>query len=193
MFLLNNEQIQSYVEDSHNNYLNILNFERRMLQHTFYYFRLGVEIKLEYQGQSITYALNKENRYLTLKPNEYAVIETYETFIMSDKVFGMFGQWSDFIDLGLEMVNSPFIDPLFSGRLKLGIWNHSKKIAKLEIGQPIGKVAFFDISDTNPIRVLTGSIIEQRFNRRVPLRDDDPVHPQTEEEEQAGIESIKAK
>jgi hypothetical protein len=53
---------------------------------------------------------------------------------------------------------------------------------RIEFGQEIGKVVFFDVSDTSSIDIIAGSLIDKKFRKRVPLRDDDPPHIQDEED-----------
>lgn len=51
MYLLNDQQIRHYVEDTpRGTYLDIMNFDPKSLQHTYYYFRLGSEY--EVHGES---------------------------------------------------------------------------------------------------------------------------------------------
>jgi deoxycytidine triphosphate deaminase len=164
-------------------YLEIVNFEERLLQHTFYYFRLGSEYEVrDAQGYKIL-RLTKEDQYLNLEPQGYAVIRSHETFRFSNKVMGILGPTSDFVRSGLELVHSPFIDPLFHGKLEMGLWNRLKTPISIRLGQRIGKIAFFDISDTSSVQILEGSIAEQKFKRRIPLRDDDPVPAWVEEDD----------
>lgn len=124
--------------------------------------------------------LPREKPILVLEPHGFALVKSHETFMLSEKVIGIFGQISDLARLGLDLANSPFIDPLFHGQLELGLWNRTAKKVDVPLGQRIGKVTFFDISDTYPVEIKTGSFAAKKFATRRPLRDDDPVHTSEE-------------
>ena len=74
---------------------------------------------------------------------------------MSNKILGILGNSSDFIKRGVEIKYSPFLEPYFRGRLQLIVKNFSSNKIKLKSGQIIGKVTFFNISDTSPIELIT--------------------------------------
>jgi len=176
MYLLNEQQIKAYVKAPYGQYLDIVGFQEEFLQHTSYYFRLGTDYELKGAAESRLYRLTDQKPTLELKPNDYAVIKTLESFFLSDKVLGVFGQASELMAAGLALVHSPFIDPLFRGRMEMGLSNLTSKTVSIRLGQIIGKVSFFDISDTYPISLIEGSISQRTFQRRRPSRDDDPVH-----------------
>jgi deoxycytidine triphosphate deaminase len=167
MFLLNNLEIKNSVVQKNKAYLCIDNYEEKYLQHTFYYFRIGT-----IKSPNISSNSNK----ITLTPGSYILIESFEIFYLGDKIIGIIGQSTDLINDGLQLNYSPFIDPLFKGRLGFGLKNISENNIVLEIGQIIGKVTFFDIADSHPVKIDFGSMIEDKFKRKKPLRDDDPVH-----------------
>jgi deoxycytidine triphosphate deaminase len=178
MYLLNAQQIRTYVAAPYGQYLDIVNFAESSLQHTSYYFRLGPDYELKATAETRIFRLTEEKPTLLLEPNSYAVIKTLESFSLSDKVLGILGQTSKLMAGGLQLIHSPFIDPLFQGQMELGLSNLTSKSVTIRLGQIIGKVSFFDISDTYPISVIVGSISQSTFARRRPLRDDDPVHDQ---------------
>lgn len=104
------------------------------------------------------------------------MIRSLETFMLSSKVMAIFGQVSDLSKAGLQLLHSPFIDPTFFGQLELGLANHSGGEVVLEWKQSIGKVCFFDVSDTYPLSPpKKGKAIARKFEERYPNRDDDPV------------------
>jgi deoxycytidine triphosphate deaminase len=183
MYLLNAQQISKHVQSPRGQYLDIENYDERSLQHTSYYFRLGEQYELLGGTEPQIMRLTEDKPYLNLGPNGYAVVKSHEIFILSDKLIGIFGQRSRLAAQGLELVHSPFIDPLFRGRLVLGLSNRLPVAVRLRLGQIIGKVSFFDISDTYPVQVIAGSIIQETFDRRRPQRDDDPVPSWVEVEE----------
>lgn len=183
MYLLNHDQIRRYVAAPLGTYLDIVNFNESRLQHTSYYFSLGRDYEIaEGDGFKLS-RLDGERKHLVLPPGGYAVIRSHETFILSDKVMGIIGPVSDFVRWGLELVHSPFIDPLFNGKLELGLWNRLQRDAAVILGQRIGKVSFFDISDTYPIGIVPKSLQEDKFRRRASLRDDDPIPVDDEDDE----------
>jgi deoxycytidine triphosphate deaminase len=175
MYLLNHDQIRRYVAAPRGTYLDIINFDPKRLQHTSYYFSLGREYEILDSGDSRLLRLDDKTQHLVLPPQGYAVIKSHETFMLSDKVIGLIGPISDFVRWGLGLVHSPFIDPMFHGQLELGLLNRLPKAATVRLGQAIGKVSFFDISDTYPIEIVPSSAQEEKFKQRYPRRDDDPV------------------
>lgn len=183
MFLLNNQEIRERLDDPTGAYLDIANFDASFLQHTFYYFRLGSEYEIQVSDEFQTHRLTGEKPVLTLEPNGYAVVKSHETFKLSDKVMAVLGPSSDFVRSGLELVHSPFIDPLFHGQLEMGLRNRLSKRVNLRLGHRIGKIAFFDVSDSRPIQLIEGSVVEHKFKSRRPLRDDEPVPVWVEEDD----------
>ena len=166
MFLLNHSLILNHINKK-SQVLNIWDFKEQNLEHTFYYFRLGSEGQVN--GNPFKLSDEPENKFLTIKPNDYAIIKTHETFVLSDKILAMFGQSSDLIKKGGQLLHSPFIDPLFQGKLELGIKNISTKDIVLEYkNQIIGKISFFDISDTYPIVLDPKSLLSKKFAERFP-------------------------
>lgn len=176
MYLLNHEQIRRYVALPRGTYLDIINFDNSRLQHTSYYFGIGRDCEIYDREEFHLTRMGNGTPGLTLPQGGYAIIKSNEVFMLSEKVLGILGPVSDLMRLGLELVHSPFIDPLFYGQLELGLWNRLPRTVTLSIGQIIGKVSFFDISDTYPIEMVPKSAQEEKFKRRRPLRDDDPVH-----------------
>jgi deoxycytidine triphosphate deaminase len=179
MYLLNDELIRSYIKKPKGTYLDIHGFDERNLHPTYYYFRLGHHYKMldRDTGKWETGELDNQNRIIRLEQFGYVLVKSFERFYLSEKVMAIFGQTSGFTKSGLQLVHSPFIDPLFDGHLDLGIWNRMPWTVDLEIGHTIGKVKFFDISDTYPIRDSRGTVSETKLKRRQEFRDDDPNQP----------------
>jgi len=182
MFLLNAQQIKRHVDSPRGQYLDIVDFDEEKLQHTSYYFSLGdyCEI-LTGTGDPQINRLTSQKPYLNLPPHGYALVKTHETFMLSDKLIGVLGQTTELAKHGLELVHSPFIDPLYYGRLLCGLSNRLSSVVRLRLGDSIGKISFFDISDTYPVSIIKGSIQEGTFRDRRPRRDDDPVPRESEE------------
>lgn len=170
MYLLNRDLIRKYV-DLPTAPICIKNFISDNLQHTFYYFTLGAEVVLSNEsnprGLPIKLGNNTEDPnddFLILKPGDFATIKTQETFKIDDDIIGILGQCGDLIKEGLLLIHSPFVDPLFHGHFRFGIKNIGFKNATLEFGKSIiGKVCFFNISDTYPISIIKNSIIDKKF------------------------------
>lgn len=127
--------------------LKIESYEPKNHISNFYYFRLGA---LNINGKVVP-----EDSSITIAPNGFETIWSYETFKLSGRVMGLLGNHSKFVDKGLQLVHSPSIDPGFPGgrhdshgSLSLGIKNNTAAPARVEIGEKIGKVIFFDVSDT---------------------------------------------
>jgi hypothetical protein len=120
-------------------YLEILNYSAECHKQTFYKFRYGAPDLDGNVGTPVP---------IELEPNAFAGIWSLEGFKTSERVFGLFGHSSDLFKRGLELIHSPFIDPGFPGQLQLVIRNFSHRTETLSPGETIGKVTFFDISDT---------------------------------------------
>lgn len=180
MYLLNDALIEQYVNayrGSSDDFMDIENFDQDMLQHTSYYFRLGAEWDLfDGDGDARPQRLSATADVLTIPPRGYVVVKSHEVFRLSSRILGIFGSVSALAARGLQMNNSAYLDPLFSGALTVGIENKLDSENVIRWKEKIGKVSFFDISDTYPIRVRPGSIQERTFKQRKPRRDDDPVH-----------------
>lgn len=120
-------------------YLKIENRLRENHLQTFYRFRFGAVDDGGKVGSPSP---------LTLKRNSYANIWSLEAFKFSERVVGIFGHPSSLFKRGLELVHSPFIEPTFEGHLQLIIKNFSNQELVVNHGEIIGKIVFFDISDT---------------------------------------------
>jgi len=186
MYVLNNKQILNCVQDENLKrvYLSIGNFLEKQLEHTFYYFRLGRQYEvMDEKDHPQILRLSEQERTFTLKAGDYAVVNSHERFTLSSRVMAIFGPSSDVVNWRLQLIHGPFVDPLFDAHLRLGILNLGKEEATLTLGQRIGKIMFFDISDTYPVEKLKrGSAAQRKFEERKRLRDDDPVPSWVEEE-----------
>jgi deoxycytidine triphosphate deaminase len=120
-------------------YLKIHNHSPEHHKQTFYKFRYGAP---DVKGE-----VGKPTP-LKLKRGSSAAIWSLEGFELSERVLGLFGHSSDLFRRGLDLIHSPFIDPTFRGRLQLIIRNFSDQEITLLPEEIIGKIIFFDISDT---------------------------------------------
>lgn len=161
MFLINSLLINSYLETKSPT-LEILKFNKKGLQHTFYYFRFGGEGSIN--GEAFYIKDCSECKSITLEPGDFAEIKSLETFNLGEQVMGIIGQSSDLIQHGIQLLHSPFIDSGYKGQLSFGLKNLSNKKFHLEFEKTIiGKVSFFDISDTYPIDIKKNSIFYKRY------------------------------
>ena len=176
MFVLNDAFIKEYHKKG---ILKISERGNKMLHSTYYYFRLGRQYQIwdSNKGDYQTDVLGEPGKETFELPGKgYARIISLERFYLSSQVFGILGQISDLPALGLRLNFAPFIDPLYDGNLQLGIENLLDRAIDLKYQQPIGKVRFFDISETYPVKPVKGSISESKFKVRGELEDslDDP-------------------
>ena len=188
MFLINDLTI---IEECNkeNGILDITPLESDNLEATFYYFRLGKYIyrwdkdKEKWMPDDLSLP---GNELVTIEPNEYVLVQTLERFRCSKKVFANFGHTSKLFRKGLTIRNSPFIDPNFpdensDGFLEIGLKNELNQKVKIKYQDIIGKISFFNVSDTYPISDLKNLKSKEDYKRRkgaggqIPLYDDDPV------------------
>ena len=85
---------------------------------------------------------------LVIPKNGFARVWSLECFNLGERILGLFGNLSTLVQQGLQLVNSPSIDPGFTGSLVLGIRNNTDREAILQPGDKIGKLLLFDVSDT---------------------------------------------
>jgi dUTPase len=120
-------------------YLKIRNHSPEQHKQTFYKFRYGAPALGDGVGTPGS---------IRLRRGESKPVWSLEAFELSERVLGLFGHSSELFLRGIELVHSPFIDPGFQGQLRLTLRNVSDQEVALNTGDVIGKVVFFDISDT---------------------------------------------
>ena len=186
MFLLNDKMIVS--QNSHGGLLQITNYNPKGLRPTCYYFHLGSKFR-RWDSKNTKWQLFElapGNEVLTLEPNEYVLVESAERIRCSSQVMAIFGQTSSLFRKGISLKNSPAIDPNFpssgeAGYLELGLKNELSHPARIKLGDQIGKIYFFNISDTYPINSIEGTDSEEDWGRRtkndgpLPSSESDPV------------------
>jgi deoxycytidine triphosphate deaminase len=156
MYLLNRETITRYVHAPRGQCLDIQDFAPSNMDSTHYYFRLGHNYTLfdPKTGDSQMGRLSNRNRTFSLAPLQTVGVWSFERFALTERIMGIFGPPSEFSDEGLLLIHSPFIDPGFEGRLELVIMNLRPDSQTLELEMKIGKIKFFDVSDTYPVPPL---------------------------------------
>jgi len=135
--ILNNEQIKKAIDD---NSIKIDPFEEKLVEPASYDIRLGDTAGIS--GTNKLFDLKK--RFLTLKPNDVAIVMTHEIISFDNWYVGRFGLASKFSRKGLIASTGIQIDPGYHGRIFLTIKNISNreinliyldKIVSLEINK----------------------------------------------------------
>ncbi len=126
----------------------------------FYYFRLGASA----HGDSVV-PLKGE---LSIAKHATVMVYTLERFTLSDRVLGLFGNTTTFIKNGLQLVHGFSVDPGFNGSLLLGIRNNTTSDIRLKPGDIIGKMLFFDVSDSmlNVEEFLKSALTKESLKQR---------------------------
>jgi len=175
MFLLNDEMILKYKERG---WLDIEDFELKLLHPTYYYFRLGKWVQIWDENRK-EYSFDELGRpgkkVLCIPARGYGLIQSLERFLCSKRVLAIFGQVSALPRRGLRLNHSPTIDPNFKGYLEMGLENLLDNPKEIRYGDAIGKIAFFDISDTYPVRDVKGTVSARDYKRRETLRGPEPL------------------
>lgn len=182
MFLLNHHQILDYVNRRGQKF-DIDPFDEDNLQHASYYFRLGsrYQRRTPMNDREIMVTEGRDpyldvygelegepTKSLALQQNEYVLVQSLEHFRFDETIFAIFGAASTAARSGIQIVNSPFVDPLYPSRnrsepLLIGMRNLNPDPVTIRMGERIGKIAFFDISDTYLQGLRPGSSQEKRF------------------------------
>lgn len=175
MFLLNDNLILDYKKEG---LLDIEGLDLDLLHPTYYYFRLGKWAKIWDEKQRDYQPIELEGtgkNVLTIPARGYCLVQSFERFKCSSKVLAIFGQISALPRKGLRLNHSPSIDPNFTGYLELGLENLLEHPVELEYKENIGKIMFFNISETFPVREIQGTISEKEYKRREHLRSPEPI------------------
>jgi len=115
-------------------------FEESLFTASYYYFRLG--------GTADDGNVVPIKQPFNLRKRELKRVFSLETFELSERAFAILGPCTELLFKGLKLHNSPTIDPGFSGSLEMLIENYTDEIVVLEPAMKVGKVVFFDISDS---------------------------------------------
>lgn len=117
-----------------------------------------------------------DSRGLSIEPHGLKQVWSLESFTLSGRMLGLFCSPSALFDRGLQLLNSPFIDPTFEGALSLVLLNLSGEIQTIHAGEKIGKVCFFDVGDTlfNPQSFVENQKrrdLTERYEAAIQLQD----------------------
>lgn len=159
--------------------LSIEGFDPQLVHPTFYYFRLGrhYRIRGDQSDAWTAHRLTDAEPELTLPPHSYAIVKSMERFKLSARVLALFGEISELAEKGLLLGHSPFIDPLFEGHLDLGLHNTTATAVRISMGQPVGKIMFFGLTEAAPPPAANMALVAPKLEARREFRDEDPVPP----------------
>ncbi|MGX6447721.1 hypothetical protein ACVU7I_06595 [Patulibacter sp. S7RM1-6] len=189
MFILSKDRILDELE-APTPRLHIAGRALECLQHTFYYFRLGD--RYEVQNEAGSWVPGQRaiggGIPLVLKAGRCMRVQTMESFGLGATVLGAIGSHTELALMGVSLLHGPYIDPLFPALdeegngstevvkpLSLMLRNETAHSVHLNLGQRIGKVSFFDISDAYPIKLPQDSLFAQAVDRlpsMLPVRQD---------------------
>lgn len=123
------------------NLIDIEPYEEKNHIGNFYYFRFGV-INQEENIQS-------RDGKVVIPENGFVRFQSLERFRLSWRVMAHLGNRSALIEQGLQLIHSPTIDPGYPETVAL---DHpgflTPKKVSLPIGEKVGKILFYDVSDT---------------------------------------------
>lgn len=155
--------------------LKIDNFDLKQLQHTAYYVRLGARFsRMSDELVDPEDYLSESSPFLRFGPGEYIRVWSHETFNLDARVMGILGGVSDTPRLGLALISGQFIDPLYpieagtaTAPLEFGLKNETQLHAAIRLHDNVGKICFFDVSDSTDIHLIPGSRSHQQFESRI--------------------------
>ena len=99
-------------------------------------------------------------------------MRSFEDFALGERVMGIIGGTTDVARRGVGLLHGPFIDPLYpsgeanTGPLWLTLVNHSRSAVSFELGDRIGKITFYEVSDTYPVVLDPKSVAARAFRDR---------------------------
>ena len=102
------------------------NFDVKFVQPASYDLRVGPHV---YTPEELDHPidLSRNGGVHRIPPYGLAVLQTYETFTMPKDWVGRFGLKSKFTRRGLIASTGPQIDPGWSGKLIVSLWNHTPR------------------------------------------------------------------
>lgn len=109
--------------------------------------RVGTQFQRGHLGMPIQrLAFGKS---VTIEPSDHLRFVTLETLSFPDNVSGIVTLWGGFSSIGLLMPPAR-IDPGWSGKLVLGVFNLSPNTIRLFVGQRIASISLFKLANTKP-------------------------------------------
>ena len=172
MFLLSDDLVKRYERRG----LKIVNATPDNYFPTCYYFRLGPRAQYPFGQEPLTaHAISRSG--LVLEPNDQIRVATMEHFRLPDHVKATLGpRTSNAVERGLLLLHGPTVEPGYDAPLDVGIKNISPFPLTLKQGDSIGKIEFYDISDTQLEQTRLTSEAERRV-QRWGTDDDNPDAP----------------
>jgi len=175
MYLLNKETIITENRKKEFGIVEIKPLKADNLLPTYYYFRLGGDITRwdSDTGEKIKEDISQPgNHILKINPGEFILVRSRERFRCSKQVLAIFGNRSSLLKEGLTIRNSPFIDPNFPhltelGYLDIALKNELPIPLKLQYEDKIGKISFFNVSDTYPVSDVEGTDSEEDYRSKI--------------------------
>ncbi|WP_139311704.1 hypothetical protein [Desulfovibrio sp. DV] len=148
--------------------ITINDFEPQFLGKDNYRFRAG---QFEHKGKVV--------QQIALGPMEYAKCLSLEYFSFPTTIIGDISQISDNALDGIILNKSDYIDRKFEGCLRLGIFNMSSNIVKLNRGDAIGKIYFYQACNEEMLGCFDSviehtpcmKVLEDRFKHRATTTD----------------------
>ena len=140
--------------------LRIDPYEEKNHLPSFYYFRLGAQA----QGAQVI----PIDGSIKIPKQSAVTVWSMERFTLSDRVLGLFGNSTDFVKKGIQLVHGISVDPGFDGSLVLGVRNNSSSEVSVAYGEIIGKIMFFDVSDSmlNVEEFLKSALTQEKLRQR---------------------------
>jgi deoxycytidine triphosphate deaminase len=144
LFLLSDDLVKRYARRG----LRIINADENNFFPTCYYFRLGEAIQYPFSDSPLTsHPIPKKG--LTLAPDDQVRVASLEHFRLPEHVMAILGpRTASAVEGGRLLLHGPTVEPGYDARLDLAIKNISPVPINLRTGESIGKIMFYDISDT---------------------------------------------
>lgn len=143
--LMTNEMIRKAISSGE---LRIDNFSDSCLQPASYDMRLGNEAITSTYREKV----NPSQKGLFIIPaGDFALVTTYESVELSNKIAGHIGLRSHFSKKGLALLSGPQIDPGFKGVLVIGLSNLSPRDITIPHMERFCTVEFYSLAEAATI------------------------------------------
>ena len=130
---------------------------------TCYYFRMGARAQFPFsEAPGTAHAIPRAG--LVVEPGDQVRFTTMEHFRLPDHVMAILGpRTSNAVERGHLLLHGPTIEPGYDAPLDLGIKNIAPGPITLKAGDSVGKIMFYDISDTQLEQTRLTSEAERRI------------------------------
>jgi deoxycytidine triphosphate deaminase len=160
MFLLSDVLVRRYIDRRG---LSISPLQESNLAQTCYYFRVGryADVLTDDRGP-----VDLRRSDLVLPPGTMARVESRETFKLPESILGLLGSQTNLpIERRLQLIHGPSIDPGYEGLIEFVVMNIGQKSVEIAYEATIGKLMFFDITETSIDSVRLGETARARGQR----------------------------